>query len=67
MKDIKGMGEITVKAFFVKNLKTTEATDRALDSKIKEVGKIPEKALKGRSLSHQTSSVLNALYSPNLR
>lgn len=67
MKDIEGMGEITVKAFFVKNLKTTEVTDHALNGKIKEVGKIPEKALKGRSLSHQTSLVLNALYSPNLR
>ncbi|KAJ4311792.1 hypothetical protein N0V94_007773 [Neodidymelliopsis sp. IMI 364377] len=56
MKDIKGMGEITVKAFFVKNLQTSSfKTERVLQTNIKEVGKIPEKALKGRSLSHQAS------------
>ncbi|KAF2622226.1 hypothetical protein BU25DRAFT_415384 [Macroventuria anomochaeta] len=55
MKDIKGMGEITVKAFFVAVQQTSSVVDRALDNNIREVGKIPEKALKGRSLSHQTS------------
>lgn len=55
MKNIKGMGEITVKAWFVKNLQTSVVADRALDSNLNEVGKIPEKALKGRSLSHQAS------------
>jgi hypothetical protein len=55
MKDIKGMGEITVTAFFVKNLRTIDVVDRALDNNIKELGRISEKALKGRSLSHQTS------------
>jgi copper chaperone CopZ len=56
MKDIKGMGEITVKAFFVKNLQTSSfETDKVLQTSIKEVGRIPEKALKGRSLSHQAS------------
>jgi hypothetical protein len=55
MKDLKGMGEITVKAWFVKNVQTSVTTKLALDSSLKEVGKIPEKALKGRTLSHQTS------------
>jgi hypothetical protein len=56
MKDIKGMGEITVKAYYVKNLQTSSTvTDRALNTKLQEVGKIPEKALKGQTLSHSTS------------
>lgn len=55
MRDIKGMGEITVKALFVRNLRTIGVIDRALNNNIKELGKILEKALKGRSLSHQTS------------
>lgn len=55
MKDIKGMGEITVKAWFVKSLQASIVTNRALDNDLKEVGKIPEKAMKGRTLSHQTS------------
>ena len=56
MKGIKGMGEITVKAWFVKNLqKSSTSINRALNSSLKEVGKIPEKALEGRTLSHQTS------------
>lgn len=56
MKNIKGMGEITVKAYYVKNLQTSPTvTDRALNTKLQEVGKIPEKALKGQTLSHSTS------------
>ncbi|KAF3036906.1 hypothetical protein E8E12_003340 [Didymella heteroderae] len=54
MEDIKGMGEITVKAFFIKNLKTSVRANHTLDSNLKEAGKIPEKAFKGRTLSHQT-------------
>lgn len=55
IKDIKGIGEITVKAHFVKNLQKSTTTNRTLDNNLKEVGKIPEKALKGRTLSHQAS------------
>ncbi|KAF1928526.1 uncharacterized protein M421DRAFT_4995 [Didymella exigua CBS 183.55] len=55
IKDLKGMGEITVKAWFVKNLQTLTTVDHSLSNRLKEVGKIPEKALKGCMLSHQTS------------
>lgn len=55
MNDLRGMGEITVKAWFVKNVKEFVITDSGLGCHLKDVGKIPEKALKGRTLSHQTS------------
>ncbi|UPX16789.1 uncharacterized protein EKO05_0007175 [Ascochyta rabiei] len=55
MQDIQKMGEITVKAYFVKNLSPSATVDQALPNKIEQVGKIPEKALKGRTLSHQIS------------
>lgn len=52
MKELKQMGEITIKAFHVTNIRQT---DVGLDQKkIKNVDVIPEKALKGRSLSHQS-------------
>ncbi|KAJ8111165.1 hypothetical protein OPT61_g6169 [Boeremia exigua] len=55
LKDIKGMGEITVKAHYVKKLQDVKPTNNsALSNNIKEIGGIPEKALKGNSLSHQT-------------
>ncbi|KAJ4339711.1 hypothetical protein N0V95_007705 [Ascochyta clinopodiicola] len=46
MQDIQRMGEITVKAYFVKNLRPAVRVDYALQNKIKEVGSLPEKALK---------------------
>ena len=55
MKNVKDTGQITAKAYFVKSLRTLGVVDRALDNCIKDLGKIPEKALKGRTLSHQTS------------
>ncbi len=54
MKEIKGMGEITVTAYLVKNVQKSYKANYALTSNIADIGKIPEKALKGRSLSHQT-------------
>lgn len=53
------MGEIKVKAHFVKNLVPNATTkNRAIqDSALP--GKISEKALKGQSLSHQTVLVLH--------
>lgn len=55
MQDIKNMGEITVKAYFVKNLRKEKVTHRALRSELTDLGAIPEKALKGSSLSHRAS------------
>lgn len=55
LKAIRGMGEITVKAFFVKNLQMLASSDYPLAGNLNEAGKIPEKALKGLSLSHKTS------------
>ena len=58
VQDIMGIGDIQVKAHFVKNLVPIASNnDRAvLDSA--RLDKIPEKALKGQSLSHQTVLVL---------
>lgn len=55
MKEIKGMGQITVEAHYVMNLQKEAVVDRTLGSRFTELGKIPEKALKGSSLSHQAS------------
>jgi hypothetical protein len=46
------MGEITVKAYFVKNLRQTESPARIIESS--GLDAVPEKALKGRALSHQS-------------
>ena len=53
MKDLKQVGEITVKAYYIKNLRQT---DKGLPNKhVDGVDVVPEKALKGRSLSHQSA------------
>jgi hypothetical protein len=57
MKDIKGMGEIKVRAHFVKNLRDVVPSNRVIRES-KHPGKISEKVLKGQTLSHQTSLVL---------
>ncbi|KAF9693595.1 hypothetical protein EKO04_008533 [Ascochyta lentis] len=54
VQDIKGMGEITVKAYLVKDIRSVPTVDYS-PTNINKIGKIPEKALKGRTLSHQTS------------
>jgi len=52
MKDLKEVGEITVKAYNVKNLRQS---DKGLSERdVSGVDVVPEKALKGRSLSHQS-------------
>ncbi|KAJ4986210.1 hypothetical protein SVAN01_08257 [Stagonosporopsis vannaccii] len=55
MQNIKGMGEITVTAKFVKNLRYTDATRRAPKGDFTALGTVPEQALKGSSVSHQAS------------
>jgi len=55
MKNLKGMGEITVKVYFVENVRSTSRVVGNIPNDLKELGKLPEKALKGQSLSHQTS------------
>jgi hypothetical protein len=53
MQEIQAMGEISIKAHFVKNLRSVATTNRSLGPNLQEVGVLPEKALKGRALSHQ--------------
>lgn len=52
MKYLKQMGEITVKLFHVKNIRRTEKGINQKDTIGNEA--IPEKALKGRGISHQS-------------
>jgi hypothetical protein len=52
------MGEIKVIAHFVKNLVPTASINNHSIQDSARLGKIPEKALKGQSLSHQTVLVL---------
>ncbi|KAF1830663.1 hypothetical protein BDW02DRAFT_633451 [Decorospora gaudefroyi] len=55
MKDLKDVGEITVKAHYVKNLRLARVQGGKVDQKdTGNFGKIPEKALKGRALSHHS-------------
>jgi hypothetical protein len=53
MKDLKSMGQIILKFEYVTNLRDTtkplEACEKA------EMEQVPEKALKGRALSHQST------------
>jgi hypothetical protein len=53
MKDLKEIGEISVTAYFVKNLRPSESQDLSLKGTI-GLSNVPEKALKGRALSHQS-------------
>ena len=53
MKDMKEMGEIKVHGFFVKNVRNSSKLEVSAMS-TSDFGNIPEKALKGRALSHQT-------------
>lgn len=55
VKDLQGIGEITVKAHFVTNLGVPTTPTQRTEASVKELGKVPEKALKGSSLSHQAS------------
>lgn len=54
MKVIKGMGDIAVKAYFVENIQARSVARCDLNNDLMELGAIPEKVLKGSSLSHQT-------------
>jgi hypothetical protein len=54
MKDIKDMGEIKIEGFFVKNVGESNDTELSV-LRTSEFGNIPEKALKGRALSHQAT------------
>lgn len=54
-RDLDGMGEITVEAFYVKDSHRDDRTGNDLNDRFRTMGKIPEKALKGTALSHQTT------------
>jgi hypothetical protein len=53
MKEMGEMGEIKVHGFFVKNIRNSRKLELSAMS-TSDFGNIPEKALKGRALSHQT-------------
>jgi len=52
MKELKQMGEITVKAFHINNVR--HSGGGVAQKRMSGVDKVPEKALKGRTLSHQS-------------
>lgn len=54
-KTLDAIGEISVKLHRVKVLAATENHKNRQHSEISHVGTLPEKALKGRAISHQTS------------
>jgi hypothetical protein len=57
MKDLKNIGEISLRAYFIKDPKKVPNKDRGIDKKLTRPDTIPEKALKGKSLSHQAGYV----------
>jgi hypothetical protein len=52
---LKGMGEISIKAYKVTNLRENDGEVRRKD--LCKIGTIPEKALKGRALTHSARYV----------
>lgn len=52
MNTLKNMGEIKVEAFHVYNLRPSRH-EKESGSDLKEIGILLEKALKGKTLSHQ--------------
>lgn len=63
MDDTKGVGEITVRTFYVKNIRPAKSVDRHPVC-AKDLGKTSEKALKGQALSHQTTLVFLSVLKP---
>jgi hypothetical protein len=53
MKTLKNLGVISLSAHFIKDLKQVPHKDNGIDRKLSGPDTIPEKALKGKSLSHQ--------------
>ncbi|EFQ92434.1 hypothetical protein PTT_10464 [Pyrenophora teres f. teres 0-1] len=53
MEDLKGMGTITIKVFRVKHIRGSNNGSLPMSTTTQE--NVPEKALKGRTLSHQSS------------
>ncbi|KAL1797330.1 hypothetical protein ACET3X_003936 [Alternaria dauci] len=54
MEDLKEMGEIKIHGFFVKNVRNSSNQEAPAVS-TSDFGNIPEKALKGKALSHETT------------
>ncbi|KAF3007689.1 hypothetical protein E8E13_009336 [Curvularia kusanoi] len=63
MDDSKGIGEITVRTFYVKNIRSVSSVDHHPGGG-KDLGKMSEKALKGTALSHQTTLVFLSVLKP---
>jgi hypothetical protein len=54
MKHLKELGEIKLVGYFVKNIRDSSTTNLR-EKTTENLGNIPEKALKGRTLSHQAT------------
>ena len=56
MKSLKGVGDIRVEVFHVTNLRdVTESVELPEQRHDLALGKVPEKALKGRTLTHHAT------------
>jgi hypothetical protein len=60
IQTLKKVGTISVKIYRVKNLKPVQL-DRVALKPLSEVGTVPEKAMKGRALTHSTGYVLSII------
>ncbi|KAH7389623.1 hypothetical protein DE146DRAFT_791630 [Phaeosphaeria sp. MPI-PUGE-AT-0046c] len=54
MKDLRGMGQITLEFHYIVNVRAT-GTTYLREMKKSGLGEVPEKALKGKALSHQAT------------
>lgn len=52
IKDLKSIGVITLKAYYIENLREVRSNRKYIEKKQTGVGPIPEKALKGQALTH---------------
>jgi hypothetical protein len=54
MEELKSMGQITLKFHYITNLRVSTKTSSVRCQKA-VIEEVPEKALKGRALSHQST------------
>lgn len=66
IKDLKSIGVITLKAYYIENLREVRSNRKYVDKKQTGVGPIPEKALKGQALTHCAKYIPLILIKPIL-
>lgn len=57
IKGLKSIGLITVKAYYIENLRDVRSNNRYVNKKQIGVGPIPEKVLKGQAFTHYAEYV----------